>query len=49
VFLPSGAWVDAWSGSELEGPCTVERRVPLDEIPVYVRRERAGELRPLFS
>jgi alpha-glucosidase (family GH31 glycosyl hydrolase) len=49
VLLPAGAWVDAWTGEELEGACTVERRVPLEEIPVYVRRAQAAELRPLFD
>jgi 1,3-alpha-isomaltosidase len=49
VFLPAGSWTDAWTGDELGGPSIVERAVPIDELPVYIRRTRAAKLRPLFD
>jgi alpha-D-xyloside xylohydrolase len=36
VYLPSGRWVDFWTGAVLEGPQWVETSdVPLERIPVY--------------
>jgi 1,3-alpha-isomaltosidase len=49
VYLPAGDWVDAWTGEPAETGCVVEREVPLDVIPVYVRAQAAGGLHPLFS
>lgn len=43
VSLPSGEWVDFWSGEYLEGPARLERDVPLSELPLFVR---AGALIP---
>ena len=37
VYLPAGEWVDLFTGERHMGPVVVERPVPLDEIPVYVR------------
>ena len=48
IYLPQGQWIDAWTGETHLGPLVVNRRVPLDEIPVYVRAARAAELLPLF-
>jgi alpha-glucosidase (family GH31 glycosyl hydrolase) len=48
IYLPDGEWIDAWTGVEHRGPVVVDRPVPLEEIPVYIRRGRAAELRPLF-
>jgi alpha-glucosidase (family GH31 glycosyl hydrolase) len=48
VYLPTGGWLDAWSGDELAGPATVERDVPLDVIPVYVRSS-SEELRKILA
>jgi alpha-glucosidase (family GH31 glycosyl hydrolase) len=48
VYLPAGAWVDAWSGERIEGPRVLDRTVPLDVIPVYVREAAADALVPLF-
>ncbi len=49
IYLPSGQWVDAWTGCAHTGPATIERDVPLDEIPVYVRGNRADPIRPVFQ
>ena len=49
IYLPAGPWVDAWTGQQLEGPCLVERSVPLDIIPVYIVADEADRLRPLFE
>jgi len=49
VYLPAGKWVDAWTGSIHAGPTTVDRSVPLDEIPVYVRESQAQTPRLLLG
>lgn len=43
VYLPEGEWVDHWSGERYEGGRTLERTVPLDEVPLFVR---AGSVVP---
>ena len=48
VYLPDGAWVDAWTGAAVTGPVELERGTPLDEIPVYVRASAWGRLEPVF-
>lgn len=37
VHLPAGEWVDAWTGEVVVGPLLLEREVPWEEIPVYLR------------
>lgn len=37
IYLPAGRWRDFWSGELLEGPRTLARLVPLNELPLYVR------------
>lgn len=49
VYLPTGDWVDAWTGEPVAGGTILERDVPLDVIPVYVRAAAAGVLHPLFT
>lgn len=49
VYLPRGDWFDAWGGSVYHGPVILEREVPIEEIPVYVRGAKAAELGPLFG
>jgi 1,3-alpha-isomaltosidase len=41
VYLPEGAWSDAWTGEELTGGAVITRPAPLDRIPVFVRGQRA--------
>jgi alpha-D-xyloside xylohydrolase len=44
VYLPEGRWYDYWTGEEICGPCWIERTVPLEEIPIFLR---AGSILPL--
>ncbi len=37
VYLPEAKWTDFWTGEEIGGPRTIERRAPLETMPVYVR------------
>ena len=48
LYLPSGEWVDAWSGQQHAGRVNVQRVTPLEEIPVYVRAEHAERMLPTF-
>jgi alpha-glucosidase (family GH31 glycosyl hydrolase) len=49
VYLPAGQWVDAWRGSQFDGPARVCVPAPLDEIPVFVRASAPASLRELFG
>ncbi len=49
TYLPGGEWVDAWDGTVHSGGQAVSRPVPRDLVPVYLRREAAGRLGPLFT
>ena len=45
VYLPKGIkWVDFWTGQSFEGGQTVNKEVPVDVIPLYVK---AGTILPL--
>ena len=48
IYLPKGEWVDAWTGSAYTGPSVIERNVPLQEIPVYLRGPRMEKIRSQF-
>ncbi|HET7647959.1 MAG TPA: TIM-barrel domain-containing protein, partial [Gaiellaceae bacterium] len=37
VYLPSGTWVDYWTGERVQGGRAVSRRRRTDELPLYVR------------
>ena len=44
VYLPEGtAWTDFWTGEQLDGGQTVNKRASMDIIPLYVR---AGSILP---
>jgi alpha-glucosidase (family GH31 glycosyl hydrolase) len=49
VYVPSGAWVDAWTAQRIVGPAEFERWVAVQEIPVYVRAEAWERLAPTFG
>jgi alpha-D-xyloside xylohydrolase len=46
TYLPRGKWTDWWTGAVHEGPTTIRRQVPLDELPLYVRDESLVVLGP---
>lgn len=44
VYLPRGEWIDFWTGEILAGGRYVDLVVPLDRLPIFLRR---GHLLPL--
>ena len=48
VHLPAGEWIDAFSGAPVAAG-RVERSVPIDELPVYVRASAWPRLREVFA
>ena len=46
TYLPRGRWTDWWTGAIHEGPTTIQRPVPLEELPLYVRDDSLVVLRP---
>jgi len=46
TYLPRGKWTDWWTGAVQEGPTTIRRQVPLEELPLYVRDESLVVLGP---
>jgi alpha-glucosidase (family GH31 glycosyl hydrolase) len=49
TWLPTGEWVDVWTGEELSGDAVHTRAVPLDIVPVYCRASAWPELGDLFN
>lgn len=46
IYLPEGIWKNYWSGEEFEGPASLNREVPLDELPMYVKEDSIIPLGP---
>src|SRR5439155_507874 len=46
TYLPRGKWTDWWNGAVHEGPTTLRRQVPREELPLYVRDESLVVLGP---
>jgi alpha-glucosidase (family GH31 glycosyl hydrolase) len=46
TYLPQGHWLDWWSGATVEGPTTLRRKVPLREMPLYLRENSLLPLGP---
>jgi alpha-D-xyloside xylohydrolase len=46
TYLPRGKWTDWWTGAVHEGPTTIRRQVPLEELPIYVRDDSLVILGP---
>ena len=44
AWIPPGDWIDAWNGQVVTGPTVVTNSVPLDEIPIWIKR---GAILPL--
>ena len=39
IYLPSGInWIDFWSGKAIEGGKTINEKVTMDHIPLYVKQ-----------
>jgi alpha-glucosidase (family GH31 glycosyl hydrolase) len=49
VYLPAGDWVDAFTGEPTQGGRVIEREIPIDELPVFVRASAWERMRPVFS
>jgi alpha-glucosidase (family GH31 glycosyl hydrolase) len=49
IYLPTGDWVDVWTGEHFIGPITMRRSVPINEIPVYCRSDRWPSMAPIFQ
>jgi alpha-glucosidase (family GH31 glycosyl hydrolase) len=49
VYLPSGDWIDVWSGHTHAGGGSVTVSVPLDRIPVYSRPDNADRFVEAFG
>jgi len=39
IYLPAGEWVDLWSNKIYDGGQTIMYRAPLNQIPVFVKKE----------
>ncbi len=48
VYFPGGEWVNEWTKEKLTGPKTFTVRPQLAEVPIFIRAERATELRKIF-
>jgi alpha-glucosidase (family GH31 glycosyl hydrolase) len=49
LYLPTGEWVDPYTGDEFVGPMVATTPTPIDQIPVYVRASRASTFAPMFA
>jgi alpha-D-xyloside xylohydrolase len=45
VLLPSGTWIDWWTGSSLQGGGTITAQAPLGTLPLYLQ---AGGIVPML-
>jgi alpha-glucosidase (family GH31 glycosyl hydrolase) len=46
AWIPPGDWIDAWSGNVVSGPVMITNSVPLDEIPLWIKRGAVLPLAP---
>ncbi|WP_167043423.1 TIM-barrel domain-containing protein [Salinibacterium sp. ZJ454] len=49
VYLPSGRWVDVWTGTAVDGGRVLETDTPRDRVPVFARAEAWAELAEVFG
>ena len=50
VYLPAGcSWIDAYTSQEWEGGQWIEADAPIEKIPVFLRADRAAELKQIFA
>lgn len=41
VYLPEGTWFDLWTKEKIQGPAFIDVTAKIDEIPVFVKANRA--------
>lgn len=49
IYLPPGVWHHWWTGERLVGPQWREERVPLAQMPIYVRDDSILPLAPVMD
>ena len=49
AYLPTGDWVDAFTGDAVSGGVVLERPTPIEELPVWVRAADWPRLREVFG
>lgn len=49
VYIPSGAWRDAWTGERCDGGATARTSTPRHRVPVFVREQAWDSLRHVFQ
>jgi alpha-D-xyloside xylohydrolase len=47
TYLPPGRWMDWWSKAVHQGPTTLRRQAPLQELPLYLRENSLLVLGPV--
>ncbi|BEP12761.1 hypothetical protein acdb102_10720 [Acidothermaceae bacterium B102] len=48
VYLPSGEWIDVWSGKSVTGGVVIDAEVPVERVLVWCRREAWPDMKSLF-
>ena len=48
LWVPPGAWVDAWTGERIEGPREIRVSKPIHQIPLYLREGSILPLAPVY-
>ena len=48
TYLPTGGWVDAWTGEPHAGGATTVTDAPLGRVPVFVAADAWSRLRTVF-
>ena len=49
TYLPTGSWVDVWTGRPMDGGRVATREVPIDIVPVYCRADAWEQRASLFA
>lgn len=49
TYLPSGDWIDAWTGDSYAGKQAVDVPAPLNRIPVFVRADAWDRMKNIFA
>lgn len=49
VYFPEGKWFDYWTDEAIEGPMFLQRQVPLEELPLYVKADSIIPMAPVYQ